>query len=257
MHDPRPLVGVLCNGADDNGVTVESIRSVYIAALTESAHVDCMILPTGLATDAAKRIVARLDGVVLSGAESNVAPERYGARHRETHLDMQRDASAFHLIAASLRMKTPLLGICRGLQEMNVAFGGTLGPTPPATLSHPDHHEDLSLDRDLQYAHKHHIAVQRDGILSTLLGQQSDIMVNSLHHRCIARCALHVEARSKDGLVEAASIQQQGHFALGVQWHPEWFHQTDWVSQQIFRGFGIACRQHKSAASKSLDETPQ
>ncbi|WP_227270872.1 gamma-glutamyl-gamma-aminobutyrate hydrolase family protein [Roseobacter weihaiensis] len=249
MIDQRPLVGILCSRADDDGVEAESLRSVYLDALREGANVDCVILPTNLSQRAAVRILARLDGLVLTGAVSNVAPERYGSDRVETAIDIPRDNSAFALISAACHHNISILGICRGLQEMNVAFGGTLAATPPVTSSHPDHHEDLRLRRDLQYAHKHALDVVPGGTLAALLGSAAEVMVNSLHHQCIDKCALRVEARSKDGIVEAASIAIHGGFALGVQWHPEWFHRTDPVSQSILRGFGMACRQRQHLQS--------
>ncbi len=244
MTDPRPLIGLLCNRTEDDGVAADCLRSIYVQALAQGADVDCVLLPTNLTGCAANTLVARLDGVVLTGASSNVAPDRYGAAHAEPAQDIPRDISAFHLIAAACRVGTPLLGICRGLQEMNVACGGSLRPTPPSTDAHPDHHEDLTQCRAQQYAHKHHIQVQPGGLLATLLDHKTDLMVNSLHHQCIDHCALRIEARSADGVVEAGSIPAHGGFALGLQWHPEWFYQTDWLSQRLFRGFGTACRDH-------------
>lgn len=249
MAEARPLIGLLCNRVEDGGVTAEGLRSVYVDALTESAGVDCVILPTNLTARAAQRTMNRLDGLLLTGAVSNVSPKTYGALHLEPALDIPRDNSAFRLIAAACHSDTPILGICRGLQEMNVAFGGTLGPTPPSTATHPDHHEDLTLSRNLQYAHKHKIRILPGGTLAALAGDAADVMVNSLHHQCIDTCALRIEAQSKDGIVEAASISSHKGFALGVQWHPEWFHSTDWLSQRLFHRFGRACHEHMTRAN--------
>jgi putative glutamine amidotransferase len=135
------------------------------------------------------------------------------------------------VLPAALREGVPVLGICRGLQELNVALGGTLRDLPG-----DDHREDVSQPRDRQYLPAHEVRLRKDGVLRRLLGA-STVRVNSLHHQAIDRLApaLRVEAVSADGVIEAASA---GPSCLGVQWHPEWYAGRDPVSTAVFREFG-------------------
>jgi putative glutamine amidotransferase len=156
--------------------------------------------------------------------------------------DAGRDALALPAARLAVAAGLPLLGVCRGLQEMNVAFGGSLRDLGTA------HREDLSLPRDEQYLPAHEVRTAEDGLLRRLLGGRQRAAVNSLHQQAVDRLApgLRAEAVATDGVIEAASVTGARSFALGVQWHPEWYAAKDPVSRRIFEAFGAAAE--KAAA---------
>lgn len=195
----------------------------------------------------------RLDGLLLTGDESNVDPQllRGGAEGGKPHWergrrDGYRDNAAGEALGVAIRAGMPILGICRGLQELNVHLGGTL---------HQDlgdaHREDLGLPRDRQYDPVHDVRLRPGGELYSLLGR-STIRVNSLHGQGIDLLAarLTAEGVAADGLVEAASVTGAPTLQLGVQWHPEWHVDSDEVSQILFRRFGSACRDYSESRAR-------
>lgn len=227
----RPLVALAAAAEQVGGVAHVAVREVYARALEQVSGCDVVVIggpAPGLAD-----VVDRFDGVVFGGHESNVLPRWYGGEPGHGPADRDRDELALGLIPAALRADVPVLGICRGLQELNVALGGTLRDVP-------GHTEDLSLPRDEQYLPVHPVRLTEGGVLRGLLGAPG-VEVNSLHHQAIGRLApgLRVEAVAPDGVVEAASAEGAA-FCLAVQWHPEWYAATDPVSVALFSGFGAA-----------------
>jgi len=138
----------------------------------------------------------------------------------------------------------PVLGICRGFQEMNVAFGGTLHQKVHEVEGRHDHREDTSLELDVQYGPAHEVVLERGGSLQALTGQDR-IQVNSLHSQGVDRLGpgLAVEARALDGLIEAFRVEHAKAFALAVQWHPEWKAVSNPFSRALFAAFGAAARE--------------
>ena len=216
----------------------------YAAALTGGAGViPVMIPPVGLA---ALPILDRLDGLLLPGSPSNVEPHRYDHPHDETpdlH-DPHRDATTLPLIREALRRGMPVLAICRGIQELNVALGGTLHQQVHRLDGRTDHRGHGVPDE--QYAPRHTIALQ--GRLARLLGK-SETAVNSVHGQAIDRLApgLHAEATAPDGTVEGVCVEGAA-FAFGLQWHPEWAYAANPDSLALFRAFGDACRAYAARA---------
>src|SRR6185369_7665260 len=184
--------------------------------------------------------LAAVDGLLFSGAPSNVAPHHYGAGLRPgTELDERRDATALPLLRAAIAAGKPLLAICRGFQELNVALGGSLHQHVHEIPGRLDHREPAGAPRELEYAPAHPIAIVPDGLLARVSGMV-DAMVNSLHHQGIDRLApgLKIEAQAPDGQIEAVSLPSARGFLLGVQWHPEWEFAKDPLNRAIFRAFG-------------------
>lgn len=244
----RPVVGLICDTEVADGVSLSRIRARYCEAVRDGAGAAPLLIPVEVHAADLDALLPRLDGLVLTGAESNVQPELYG-RHRETPdplADPKRDAVA---MAALLRMRDlgmPFLGICRGLQELNVAFGGTLHQD----LGGRDglvHWEDTRLPRDEQYLEAHPVETAAGGLLHALTGRR-ELRVNSLHRQGIDGLAagLRVEARAPDGLVEAVGLEGHPGFCLAVQWHVEWHYVTDELSQTILAAFGRACAEYRS-----------
>ncbi|HEX3378600.1 MAG TPA: gamma-glutamyl-gamma-aminobutyrate hydrolase family protein [Paraburkholderia sp.] len=243
----KPIVAITADktmlGAHPSHVVGEK----YIAAIVDGSRALAMLLPAFGERQCVDDVLASVDGLLLTGSYSNVEPHRYGGASSEpsTLHDAARDATTLPLIRAATTTGLPILAICRGLQEMNVAFGGTLHQSVHAVSGLNDHRENKADSLDAQYAASHSIALTRGGMLQRLAGGANEARVNSLHGQGIARLGpgLVVEAVAADGLIEAISVSDAPAFALGVQWHPEWRHTHDPLSTAIFRAFGDACRQ--------------
>ena len=227
----------------------------YIAAIVEGSNALAVLLPAFGERQCGDDVLATVDGLLFTGSYSNVEPHRYRAASSEpgTLHDAARDATTLPLIRAAITAGVPVLAICRGLQEMNVAFGGTLHQSVHAVSGLNDHRENKADSLDAQYAASHSIALAPGGILQRLAGGAREARVNSLHGQGIARLGtgLMVEATAADGLIEAISFNDARAFALGVQWHPEWKYTDDPLSTAIFRAFGDACRQRMTTRNNA------
>jgi putative glutamine amidotransferase len=194
-------------------------------------------------------ILDALDGLLLTGSPSNVEPHHYrGAASLEgTMHDAERDVLAFALIPAAIRAGLPLLAICRGFQELNVAFGGSLHQELHKLPGAGKHREDKGETVEVQYAPTHEVRFSAGGVLARITARES-AQVNSLHTQGIDRLGegLVVDAVAPDGLIEAIVVADAPGFTLGVQWHPEWRVQESEVSMAIFQAFGDACRSYRS-----------
>jgi putative glutamine amidotransferase len=222
----------------------------YVRAVSEIAQALPLLLPA--ATDAvdAESLIAAIDGVLLTGSPSNVAAERYGAAPlpATTKLDPDRDALVLPLIPKLIASGVPLLGICRGFQELNVAFGGSLHPAVHEQPGRLDHREgDHSRPVRRWYDDSHELHVVAGSRLARLAGT-GRVRVNSLHHQGIDRLGngLRIEATAPDGLIEAFSVEGAQDTALAVQWHPEMRIDDCALSHAIFVDFGRACRERQS-----------
>lgn len=187
-----------------------------------------------------------IDGLLFTGSPSNVEPHHYSGPASEagTHHDPARDATTLPLIRKAIAAGVPLLGICRGFQEMNVAFGGSLHQRVQEVPGMMDHREPADAPVEIQYAPRHAVRVQPGGVLSGI-GLPDELQVNSIHGQGVQRLApgLRVEALAPDGLIEAFSVEGSPSFALGVQWHPEWQVGSNPNYLAIFQAFGEACRE--------------
>lgn len=226
------------------GVGRDTLRSKYITTMLNIANVAPVIIPTinnlespeSKAKEAIRIIINRMDMVLLTGDETNIEPRLYGSHYAENNIDQYRDFTALYIVNLCLELKKPLLGICRGIQEINVALGGTLHPNLKKIGKH--HTENLLLTRDEQYRPTHYVDIQPGGILEECFSENR-LNVNSLHNQAIAKVSskLFVEAISSDGLIEAVSYTNAGNNILGVQWHPEWHADNEFNSKQLIIGF--------------------
>lgn len=191
-------------------------------------------------------LVARLDGLLLTGSPSNVQPEHYRGHvpRPETLLDPRRDATTLPLINKALDVGLPVLAICRGHQELNVALGGSLHQHVHELDGRFDHRAPNDKPMAERYAVAHEIELTPGGLLSTLVDGARSARVNSLHAQAIDSLApgLSVEARAPDGTIEAVRVTGARRFAVGVQWHPEWMLEVDALARALFRAFGDAAR---------------
>ncbi len=191
------------------------------------------------------------DGVLLTGSPSNVHPSHFGETVHDVTLplDPVRDAWTLPLISRLVARGMPLLAICRGFQEANVALGGSLHQAVQEVPGLADHRARGTDPVEVQYGPSHPIDVVPGGCLAAALGA-STAVVNSVHGQGIHRLAdgLRVEATAPDGLVEAFSVAASGDlptFQLGVQWHPEWLATDNPVSMALLRAFGQACQDYR------------
>ena len=191
------------------------------------------------------------DGLLLTGSPSNVEPHHYGGPASEpgTLHDPNRDATTLPLIPRAVAAGLPVLAICRGFQEMNVAYGGTLNPRLHEVPGNLDHRDDESLPLDAQYAPAHEVLLEPGGQLQKIAGKDR-LRVNSLHSQGVDMLGpeLAVEARAPDGVIEAFRVADSATFALGLQWHPEWQFAKDPFSRALFAAFGTASRQRAVAS---------
>ena len=246
--DARPLVAVPADVREFQGYSWHCTPEQYLRALHEVARVTPVIVPAlpGLDADV---VLAGVDGVLVSGSRTNVHPALYGAEPTPAHepYDPERDALTLPLIRHAVRAAVPTFCICRGIQEMNVAFGGTLATEIQEREGTDDHRMTPSDDPDRRFAIRHPVTIEPDGPLAPVLGERAE--VNTLHRQAIDRLApaLRVEASAPDGTIEAVSARGARAFAVGVQWHPEYWAGSDGPSTALFEAFGDAVRAHAAA----------
>jgi putative glutamine amidotransferase len=234
----KPVIGIVCCN-EYAGRPIQAVASRFIDPLATLSEAIVLLVPALSDNFEARSVAWRLDGLLLTGSRSHVAPRRYGGTGAVSGaVDEQRDEVALSLAACMIERGRPVFGICRGMQELNVLFGGTL-----SDLS--GHHAGKSED-DLEalFGHRHDVDLMRGGRLADLAGR-ARISVNSVHQQGIERvgAGLHVEAVSvADGLVEAVASRPCGAEVLGVQWHPEWDVPGCATSNALFAHIGAALR---------------
>ena len=249
-----PLVGMpACLRTIDERV-FHRVNERYPNALIDAAGCLPVMIPAVGSRIDVSSVLDRLDGLLLTGSPSNVHPSHYGAEpsHPEILHDRERDATTLPLIREAVRRDLPVLAICRGIQELNVALGGTLHQRVhelPGRLNHRSRKDAP----EGPYGPAHSVALTPGGILASLAGS-AEIMVNSLHSQGIDCPApiLRVEAVAPDGQIEAVSIPQ-ARFVVGVQWHPEYRARENPLSSALFAAFARACG--GSAAARTVPQT--
>ena len=242
-QEMRAVVGIVCNCHEIEGRRIQATGQGYVDAVAEGAGALPLLLPAlGDACDV-ETLLGRLDGLLLTGGRSNVEPRRYNGPEVECgpH-DPERDGVAIALARAAVERGLPLLGICRGLQEINVAFGGSLHAKlheVPGRLDHRGAHLPLPE----RTAPRHKVRLTPGGMLARLLGVE-EIAVNTLHGQGVDRLGegLLVEGLCEDGTIEGVSIPDAPGFVLGVQWHAEIGVRATPVHAAIFEAFGAAVR---------------
>jgi len=245
----KPLIGIPADRRILGPHPFHCVGEKYIVAVAEAAEAIPVLIPS-LGEGNLEELLERLDGILLTGSPSNVEPSRYDGPpgDPETLHDPHRDATTLPLIPRVIASGMPLFAVCRGFQEMNVAFGGTLWQKVQDVPGMQDHREDKVEPLEKQYAPVHEVELAPGGCLHGLAGA-AKAMVNSLHAQGVRQLGqdLEVEARAPDGLVEAFRVRSASGFALAVQWHPEWQVMKNPFSRAMFAAFGDAARTRVNA----------
>ena len=241
----KPVIGITACRSDLEGRIHHVVQEKYATAASAAAGALPLLVPALGRSIANDDLLDSIDGLLLTGSPSNVLPRHYGqpASRPGTLHDPHRDETTLPLLRRCIERGIPLLAVCRGLQEVNVAFGGTLHQHVHELPGMLDHRKHQVPDIDGQYAPSHTVTLTVGGMLHRLLQEQA-FEVNSLHSQGVDRLGdgLVAEARAPDGLIEAMSVEGCPSFALAIQWHPEWNALRDPVSRAIFAAFGGACR---------------
>ena len=240
-----PLVLVSSDLRSIDGMSWHMTPSTYLEAVVYGAGAIPVILPSlGGAIDL-DSVLDRVDGLLFTGSKSNVHPSLYGEDPTPDHepYDPARDATTLPLIRRAVDRGIPLFAICRGYQELNVALGGTLHTEIQTFEGRMDHRAPEAPTNDERYVIRHEIHVVREGCIGRVLDTDR-IDVNSLHRQGVGTLAerLMIEATAPDGTIEAVSVRDAKAFAVGVQWHPEYWVRSDHPSSRLFAAFGDAVR---------------
>lgn len=254
MHDG--IVAIPADTRTFDGYLWQASPDQYVQAAVKGANALPLIIPaTGTDIDI-DMVLDRVDGVLVSGSRSNVHPSHYGERETEQHgpFDPARDHLSLALIRRTIERAIPLLAICRGIQELNVALGGTLATEIQELPDRMDHRKPETDDRDIAFAIRHPVRIKEGSCLARIVGS-GNVQVNSLHRQAISALAprLAVEAVADDGTVEAVSVMDAPGFALGVQWHPEYWVGSDDISNRIFKAFGDAIRARRNSVHQAAE----
>ncbi|MBX6324372.1 MAG: gamma-glutamyl-gamma-aminobutyrate hydrolase family protein [Rhodospirillaceae bacterium] len=245
-----PLIGIPADVRAIKDHPFHVVAEKYIRAVVEAAGGLPMLIPALGGDYVLADLTARLDGLLVPGSPSNVAVHHYGGPpdRPDSPQDPQRDATTLPLLRAALAAGLPLFCICRGMQELNVALGGTLHTQLHLVEGRIDHRSDPARSYEERYGPRHPVRLEPTGIIARLTGKRS-LDVNSLHWQGVDRLGqrLVVEAVAEDGTVEAVRVEDAGAFALAVQWHPEFRACENPDSLALFRAFGEAARARAAA----------
>lgn len=250
-HSTIPVIGVTaCRILAAHGLPIHKVSESYIKGMIDgTGGLPIMIPAVGerLQTTELDRWLDVMDGLLITGSPSNVDPSNYDGHEarRDSERDPARDATTLPLIRRAIERAVPVLAICRGIQELNVALGGTLHQHVHELPGRMDHRSDKSRPLPERFDElAHAITLTEGGVLQAILGGVGEIEVNTLHGQALDQPGerVVVEALAPDGTIEAVSVRDAPGFALGVQWHPEWQVMKNPHSKRIFAAFGDACR---------------
>ena len=241
----RPVAGIICCTRTVGIEPAQAVMNRYVASAMAYADAAALLIPSMPQYMRASDVAGRLDGLLLTGSPSNLDPSAYGeaADDAPGPFDPARDSMTGDLIRAMLDLGRPVFGICRGFQELNVAFGGSLRRDVSMNPDLLKHHAPDEVGFNEMFDHVHDVALTPGGVLAAALGEDR-IRVNSVHFQGVSRLGdgLNVEAQADDGVVEAFSARVNAAPVLAVQWHPEWRTGENPQSQVFFNVFGRALR---------------
>jgi len=249
LDSQAPVIGIPVCIRELDEQPFHVVGDKYITAVAEAAGGLPILLPALGTQWNFKELVGKLDGLLMTGSPSNVAVHHYGGApdRPDSPQDPARDATTLPLIRAALEAGLPLLCICRGFQELNVALGGSLHTHVHNVVGRMDHRSP-DAEFDGRYVPRHPVNLTPNGAFAQIMGT-NEIRVNSLHWQGIDRLAagLTVEGTAPDGTIEAVRVAAARNFALGVQWHPEYRVMENPDSVALFKAFGQAARAYARA----------
>ncbi len=252
----KPLVGISCCTKlfGMYGMPNHAASDTYVRATDQVVQAVPVLLPANARAADIATLLNRLDGIILTGSRSNVQPALYGGPpHPDTTPeDAARDAVTLPLIRAAVAAGLPVLAICRGLQELNVALGGSLHQRLQDLPDRMDHSAAIVPSARVRTAKAHAVRVVAGSWLHRVAGAR-EISVNSLHNQGINKLApsLVAEGVAPDGTIEAVRVVNAGGFVVGVQWHPEFDFEADVLSRRIFEEFGAAVAERRSPSVRA------
>ncbi len=246
----QPWIGIPADSKEVGIHPSQVVGDEYVKAIIEGVEGLPLILPSLDPRLDLTAVLSMLDGLFLTGAQSNVEPKRYSreSSYAGNLHDPARDENTLKLIPLALEMGVPVLAVCRGMQEVNVALGGTLHQKVHEVDGFHDHREADAAPLDIRYSPAHPVRLNPTGLLWPIAGSD-EVQVNSLHGQGVRELApgLKVEARANDGLVEGFSVERDDRFLLAVQWHPQWRPKQNHFYLGIFQVFAAACRERAAA----------
>jgi len=248
----KPVVGIIANYALINGqYPAQSTGRMNINAIAEVSNAVPLIVPSLPNLVSILDIMEICDGFLFTGAKPNVHPEEYGHKPTEAHgeFDRDRDGVALPLIRACVEAGQPILGVCRGFQEFNVAMGGTLHPEIRDLPGRDNHRMPPEGTLAEKFEHRHLVYMKSNSLFNPIFGSHG-VMVNSLHGQGIDEAGerINIEGHAPDGTPEALTVDGARGFAMAVQWHPEYNATNDPVSKPLFKAFGDALIKWKNNA---------
>ena len=254
----KKVVGVLGNARMVEGrFSVQDCSEKNLSAVADVAGAVPLMFAGNPAITDVGALLDVVDGILLTGARANVHPTRFNTEPCEAHepYDEERDAVALAVSEACVARGVPVFGVCRGFQEMVVAFGSSLHPEIreiPGRMNHRMprlENGEPHPDHNVVFADRHDVKLVPDGAFARILGKDT-IRVNSLHGQGILEPGdrVVVEGVAEDGTIEAIRIADAPGFALGVQWHAEYDPQTNPINRALFEEFGRALGERRRAA---------
>ncbi|MDA1098826.1 MAG: gamma-glutamyl-gamma-aminobutyrate hydrolase family protein [Proteobacteria bacterium] len=252
---PRGIVVIVSNFNEDENHASHRVGDRYVVAVRDICDALPLMLPAlGSGADL-DTLLDNIDGVILTGGASNVNPHYYnGVEARDKSLlDDRRDGVALELVCACVERNVPLFGVCRGIQEMNVALGGSLHQYMHELPGHFDHRRPREKPISVQLGARQRITLTPGGVLQNLANGARQVMVNTLHAQGIDRLAtpLVIEALADDGTIEAVRVADSPTFAVGVQWHAEYRTSEHALYRALFAAFGEAVAAHAGKRMKT------
>jgi putative glutamine amidotransferase len=255
----KPVVGVIANAhVVESRFAVQAVGERNLRAVADVAGALPLMFAGAPEITDIDDLLGVVDGILLTGARANVHPARFRAEPNPKHepYDEGRDALALSLVEACVARGVPLFGVCRGFQEMNVAFGGSLHPEIRELPGRMNHRMprletgEIHPDPTVIFADRHDVSLVAGGAFARILGRET-IRVNSLHGQGILEPGerVVVEGVAEDGTIEAIRIADAPGFALGVQWHAEYDPQDNAVNRALFQAFGEALAARKTLAA--------
>ena len=253
--DATGIVVIVSNFSDDENHASHRVGDRYVTAVRDICGALPLMLPAlGSGADL-DTLLDRIDGVILTGGASNVNPLYYGGGEARdpSLLDARRDGVALELVCACVERNVPLFGICRGIQEMNVALGGSLHQYMHELPGRFDHRRPREKPVPVQLGARQRITLTPGGTLQRLAKGARQVMVNTLHAQGIDRLAdpLTIEAVADDGTIEAVRVSDSPTFSIGVQWHAEYRTSEHALYRSLFEAFGEAVAEHANSQAKS------